>query len=453
MESILSYIYYGNISFENQENFIELLEISIYFKLNLLKEIIQKKILNSINYSNFFQFLFQNRNLNSNEIEIKCFELINQNFSQIQNNENLFNLTKEEIIKFIQFKQEKKEIFQFDFFQFLNNWIEKRNQRLKGKKEKEKEKEKGIEKKRLFHSFFSLFDKDSISKQDFDKLKQFDFFPKSFLVDIQNKVIQDNQKEIENKEKEIEEKWKKEVEDKNKEIENKEKENQQMKIEIEEKWKKEVEDKNKEIENKEKEIENKEKEVEKMKQEMELQKIFADSEIVQDIEYVKKLQEWINDNDFFSKMKKGFSAKRDGFNSQNWHKAVDGKGKTLIIIKTKDNFIFGGFTQVGFNGNTGKINDSSAFIFSLRNDKGDRIPAKFTYKQNSAIYSNLSYGPLFGGYPYDFCLNSNLQPGYSNFGYSYNLPNGITYGTNEAKSYLAGSYSSWVVDEVESYFI
>ncbi|KAJ5071538.1 pep-cterm sorting domain-containing protein [Anaeramoeba ignava] len=262
MESILSYIYYGNISFENQENLIQLLEISIYFKLNLLKEIIQKKISNSINYSNFFQFLFQNRNLNSNEIEIKCFELINQNFSQIQNNENLFNLTKEEIIKFIQFKQEKKEIFQFDFFQFLNNWIEKRNERLKGKKEKEKEKEKGIEKKRLFHSFFSLFDKDSISKQDFDKLKQFDFFPKSFLVDIQNKVIQDNQKEIENKEKEIEEKWKKEVEDKNKEIEdkwkkeveNKEKEIEEKNKEIEEKWKKEVEDKNKEIEDKNKEM-------------------------------------------------------------------------------------------------------------------------------------------------------------------------------------------------------
>ncbi|KAJ5076397.1 speckle-type poz protein [Anaeramoeba ignava] len=43
MESILKYIYYGNISFENQENLIQLLEISIYFKLDLLKEIIQKK--------------------------------------------------------------------------------------------------------------------------------------------------------------------------------------------------------------------------------------------------------------------------------------------------------------------------------------------------------------------------------------------------------------------------
>ncbi|KAJ5066549.1 pep-cterm sorting domain-containing protein [Anaeramoeba ignava] len=380
----------------------------------------------------------ENANQNENENEMKNLE-----------KKNLFNLTKEEIIKFIQFKQEKKEIFQFDFFQFLNNWIEKRNQRLKGK-EKEKEKEKGIEKKRLFHSFFSLFDKDSISKQDFDKLKQFDFFPKSFLVDIQNKVIQDNQKEIEKKEKEnqqmkieIEEKWKKEVEDKNKEIEDK------WKKEIEEKWKKEVEDM-KPIFDKYRDQYQKDLEYEKKMKE--LQKIFSDSEIVQDIEYVKKLQEWINDNDFFSKMKKGFSAKRDGFNSQNWHKAVDGKGKTLVIIKTKDNFIFGGFTQVGFkSGNPGYINDSNAFIFSLRNDKGDRIPAKFTYKQSSAIYSYLSCGPQFGNG--DFGLSSNLQPGYSNIGCSYNLPNGITQGTDSGKSYLAGSYDKWVVDELESYFI
>ncbi|KAJ5077688.1 pep-cterm sorting domain-containing protein [Anaeramoeba ignava] len=177
-----------------------------------------------------------------------------------------------------------------------------------------------------------------------------------------------------------------------------------------------------------------------------------DSEIVTKEEYVKKLQEWINDNDFFSKMKKGFSAKRDGFNSRKWHKAVDRKGKTLIIIKTKDNFIFGGFTQVGFKGNSGWINDANAFIFSLRNDKGDRISEKFTIKQGSAIYSQLDYGPRFG-LGIDFYLLGNLQPGYSNFGYSYNLPNGIKHGTNEAQSYLAGSYDKWVVDELESFFI
>ncbi|KAJ5075350.1 pep-cterm sorting domain-containing protein [Anaeramoeba ignava] len=171
---------------------------------------------------------------------------------------------------------------------------------------------------------------------------------------------------------------------------------------------------------------------------MELQKIFSDSEIVQDIEYAKKLQEWINDNDFFSKMKKGFSAKRDGFDSQNWHKAVDDKGKTLVIIKTKDNFIFGGFTQVGWTNDKSKWNesyqdnpngyiiDSNAFIFSLRNDKGDRIPDKFTIKKGEEQYAieyALRYGPTFGGS--DIHLNDNLQKGHSNFGNSYNLPNGI----------------------------
>ncbi|KAJ5069323.1 pep-cterm sorting domain-containing protein [Anaeramoeba ignava] len=390
-------------------------------------------------------FFFQNRNLNSNEIEMKCFELINQNFSQIQNNENLFNLTKEEIIKFIQFKQEKKEIFQFDFFQFLDNWIEKRNQRLKGKKEKEKEKEK----KRLFHSFSSLFDKDSISKQDFDKLKQFDIFlPNSFLVDIQNKAIQTKDKQIAKNKKEnqqmkieIEEK-EKEIEDKNKKIEDKDKENQQMKIEIEEKWKQEIE--------KMKPIFDKYQEQYKKDFPQ-----FSDSEIIKDIEYVKKLQEWINDNDFFSKMKKGFSAKKDGFDSKNWHKAFDGKGKTLIIIKTKDNFIFGGFTQVGFKHTPmGEyIQDSNAFIFSLRNDKGNRNPEKFSIKKEEEKYALYSYANESICFGQDFILRSNLQPGYSDFGSSYNLPNGIKYDTDEAQSYLAGSYKSWVVDEVETYFI
>ncbi|KAJ5073496.1 pep-cterm sorting domain-containing protein [Anaeramoeba ignava] len=442
MESILSYIYYGNISFENQENLIQLLEISIYFKLNLLKEIIQKKILNSINYSNFFQFLFQNRNLNSNEIEIKCFELINKNFSQIQNNENLFNLTKEEIIKFIQFKQEKKEIFQFDFFQFLNNWIEKRNKKLKGKKEKEKEKEKGIEKKRLFHSFFSLFDKDSISKQDFDKLNQFDIFPKSFLVDIQNKVIQDKDKQNQEMKIEIEDKLKKELDKKDKEIE--------------EKWKKEV-DKMKEENDKMKEEVDKMKPIfEQHQKEIELQKSFfglSDSEIIKDIEYVKKLKEWINDNDFFSKMKKGFSAKRDGFSSSNFHSKADNHGKTLVIIKTSSNYIFGGFTQVGYKSNVNNyINDSNAFIFTLKNPSNHQ-PQKFTCKlPQYAIYSNSSYGPTFGGH--DIYINPNLNQGsHTNFGHSYNTPNGITPQSTQAQNYFTGNYNQWQISELECYFI
>ncbi|KAJ5069790.1 pep-cterm sorting domain-containing protein [Anaeramoeba ignava] len=390
MESILSYIYYGNISFDNQENLIQLLEISIYFKLNLLKEIIQKKISNSINYSNFFQFLFQNRNLNSNEIEIKCFELINQNFSQIQNNENLFNLTKEEIIKFIQFKQEKKEIFQFDFFQFLDNWIEKRI-RKKKIQAKIKENDKKI---KLFES------ENQNLKQENQK--------KEIEIEKKDKILKQKDEEIQNLklsfEKEIE-KEKQKIKENQKEESNQNENQNQIQIQNENENQNQNQNQNQNENENENENQNQNQNQNENENENENQnqnkllKIFSDSEIITENEYAKKLQEWINNNDFFSKMKKGFSAKRDGFNSKNWHKAVDGKGKTLVIIKTKDNFIFGGFTQVGFNGNKGRINDSNAFIFSLRNDKGDRKPEKFTIKQGkegNAIYYNLSYGPIFG---------------------------------------------------------
>ncbi|KAJ5070062.1 pep-cterm sorting domain-containing protein [Anaeramoeba ignava] len=392
MESILSYIYYGNTSFENQEDLLQLLEISIYFKLNLLKEIIQEKISNSINYSNFFQLFFQNRNLKSNEIEIKCFEFLNQNFSQIQKDENLFSLTKEEIIRFIQFKQEKKEIFELDFFQFLSEWMKKSNKKLRGKKYRHKMNVK----KRLSHSFFSLFDKDSISKKVFNKLKESDFIlPKSFLL-------------------------------------------------------------------------------QKMKQKTKFYKNFpqfSDSEI-EDIRYAKKLKKWINDNEFFSKMKKGYSAKKDGFNCQNWHKAVDNKGKTLVIIKTTDNYIFGGFTQIGFTTDKSKwskilqkenfdyITDQNAFIFSLRNDKGNRKPEKFSIKKNDTkyaiYYDYFNHGPAFGGNAGsgDFILDSNLQSGCSKFGNSYKLPNKANFQSkDQSNSYLAGSYDKWVVDELETFYL
>ncbi|KAJ5078902.1 pep-cterm sorting domain-containing protein [Anaeramoeba ignava] len=165
-------------------------------------------------------------------------------------------------------------------------------------------------------------------------------------------------------------------------------------------------------------------------------------------------------------MKKGFSAKRDGFDCDKWHSICDDKGKTLVIIKTKDNFIFGGFTQVGWTNDTskwreedrnddyGNIPDSNAFIFSLRNDKEYRKPEKFTIQKGEekhALLYDLNHGPIFGGC--DIELNSDLQSGYSNFGFSYNLPNGMKDPTNEAESYLAGSYDEWVVDELETYFI
>ncbi|KAJ5066416.1 lute isoform d [Anaeramoeba ignava] len=166
-------------------------------------------------------------------------------------------------------------------------------------------------------------------------------------------------------------------------------------------------------------------------------RIGLQSSIVQTKEYFNRLKEWINDNEFFSKMNLGFSARRDGFYCKKWHDMCDNKGKTLVIIQTTANFIFGGFTK--------------------RLPKLSRKPEKFSIKRNEekhAIYYNLNYGPVFGGEGYgDIDLNSDLQPGRLSFGRSYNLPFGMKFGTNESKNYLAGSFDKWQVYELETFFI
>ncbi|KAJ5070991.1 kelch-like protein [Anaeramoeba ignava] len=182
------------------------------------------------------------------------------------------------------------------------------------------------------------------------------------------------------------------------------------------------------------------------------------SEIIQEREHKKKIREWINDDYFFSKMKKGYSAKRDGFDCKKWHDICDDKGKTLVIIKTKDDFIFGGFTPVGWSrGNSRFIRDPEAFIFSLRNDKNDRNPEKFPIKKEREAYAlwyNFEEAPIFGTQnANDIYLNTDLTRGWTDFGANYKLPEGINYPTRLSQRYLAGTRNEWKVDEIETFFI
>ena len=79
----------------------------------------------------------------------------------------------------------------------------------------------------------------------------------------------------------------------------------------------------------------------------------------------------------------------------------------------------------------------------------------FTIKNAKyAIHGNLGLGPTFGG-GHDLCVcdQSNIRTGsYSNFGFSYNLPDGSIYGGN-AKDFLAGNYNQWTITEIEVYQI
>ena len=82
---------------------------------------------------------------------------------------------------------------------------------------------------------------------------------------------------------------------------------------------------------------------------------------------------------------------------------------------------------------------------------------KFTVKNPAnALIGNGSYGPIFGtgsGHDILICNQSNTTMGSkSDFGTSYNLPNGFTYGGN-AREFLAGHLNQWTTTEIEVYQI
>ena len=154
--------------------------------------------------------------------------------------------------------------------------------------------------------------------------------------------------------------------------------------------------------------------------------------------------------DLNSEWKQLYRATRDGFSVTNFHSKCDGQSNTLTIIKSTNGNVFGGFTTKPCSGNGGYVNDPEAFIFSLINSK--KTPMKFDCKNPQyAIYCHSAYGPTFGGgHDIYICNNSNTtQPSYSNFYDSYkNDQLKITHSTEEAKSFLAGSYN-FLTTEIE----
>jgi hypothetical protein len=117
-----------------------------------------------------------------------------------------------------------------------------------------------------------------------------------------------------------------------------------------------------------------------------------------------------------------------------FHSKCDNKPNTLIIVKSINGNVFGGFTEQTCNHNDHFKADQNSFIFSLINKLNK--PIKIKWSQNYGICCNISYGPTFGG---DLCIadRSNLNTtSRSNLGNAYVHPD-YAYGSNEATSFLS----------------
>lgn len=137
-------------------------------------------------------------------------------------------------------------------------------------------------------------------------------------------------------------------------------------------------------------------------------------------------------------------ASSHGWSSSAFHSYCNGKPKTVTIIR-KDQFVFGGYTDVSWGSGSSYNTDDKAFIFSLVNKEGLE-PFKSMVKNPSyAIYSSSSRGPRFGSS--DISISSDAKGNtnsYTSFGNQYFLPSGVKY----RNSILAGTYN-FSPDEVE----
>ncbi len=148
-----------------------------------------------------------------------------------------------------------------------------------------------------------------------------------------------------------------------------------------------------------------------------------------------------------------YRATRDGFTGKAFHSKCDGKGNTITIIKNNLNYVFGGYASSAWNSSGNYIKDPNSFLFSLRR-AGVSFIDKFTIKRPEyALLGNSSNVPTFGAADILIFNQSNTTIGSrTNFGHSYNLPNGYTHGGN-ANDFLAGNYNQWTTIEIEVYQI
>lgn len=150
-----------------------------------------------------------------------------------------------------------------------------------------------------------------------------------------------------------------------------------------------------------------------------------------------------------------YRASRDGYEASDFHRKVDGYQNTIVFIKSTMGHVFGGSTNIAWDSTSGFKKDPEAFLFSLRrNDPSFNLrtgPFRSVVTSSEyAIYCSPQTGPTFGG-GHDIMISNaphEDKQSYSNFGYSYELPKGLTMGTNQTMTYLAGEHH-FKVSEIE----
>ena len=129
-----------------------------------------------------------------------------------------------------------------------------------------------------------------------------------------------------------------------------------------------------------------------------------------------------------------FRASRDGFSSQAFHQKCDGKGPTVVLAKSIEGHLFGGYTETSWDSSCRYKQSEQAFLFRLAGPEGSRIrPSKHPVTNPSrGIYCHPTSAARFGGGGTrgDMCIcqAESAAQVYFGVGHSYSLESTSTEG-------------------------
>ena len=117
--------------------------------------------------------------------------------------------------------------------------------------------------------------------------------------------------------------------------------------------------------------------------------IFDNSLIIKkNSSYNDSLINWINQK--INKVELLYRKSRDGDSFNTFHKLCDNQKPTLVLVKSTEGLIFGGYTPLHWDSNSGWKEDDKTFLFSLTSNK------KFNKnKKGESIYCYALHGPFF----------------------------------------------------------
>ena len=138
--------------------------------------------------------------------------------------------------------------------------------------------------------------------------------------------------------------------------------------------------------------------------EVDKNKIIIDSEIIKNDEEINLLLERLKMSKLYKNTIPKFSliyrASRDGDDPMDYYNKCNGAKNTLCVIKTKQNYKFGGYTETVMDFSKGSdVKDPESFVFSLDKLKIYENKRKDSY----AIDHCKGWGPIFRGDAFAVC--------------------------------------------------